>query len=152
MLELHNGQLQVESIFASWYSHIKEKNYGAFIPFIGIVRDEEGIDGLSFDIYEPMLRKWFNSWQVKASKQNTLIFMAHAIGIVPKHSSSFIAAVASPKRKIALSMINDFVEDFKAVAPIWKYNLFNEQKVYSKENSFSLNGSGLLKNIIENRC
>lgn len=145
MLELHNGPLPVEAILASWYQQINQKNYGAFIPFVGIVRDEDGIEGLSFDIYEPILNAWFNTWQEKAKAQNAFLLMAHSRGDVPNHTSSYIAAVVSPKRKVALSMINDFVEDFKANAPIWKYDLVDKKRVYAKERSHLLQGSGLLK-------
>ena len=69
----------------------------------------------------------------------------HSRGDVPNHTSSYISAVVSPKRKVALSMINDFVEDFKANAPIWKYDLINNKRIYAKERSHLLNGSGLLK-------
>ena len=145
MLELHNEPLHVEAILTTWYTQIKDKNYGAFIPFVGIVRDEDGIEGLSFDIYEPILNSWFNLWQERAKAQNAYLFMAHSRGDVPNHSSSYIAAVVSPKRKVALKMINDFVEDFKANAPIWKYDLVDGERVYAKERSHLLSGSGLLK-------
>ncbi len=145
MVELHDGPLSVETILASWYGAIKEKNYGAFIPFVGIVRDEDGIEGLSFDIYEPILNSWFNAWQTKAQAQNAYLLMAHSRGDVPNHTSSYIAAVVSPKRKVALAMINDFVEDFKANAPIWKYDLVDGKRIYAKERSHVLSGSGLLK-------
>lgn len=145
MLELHDGSLHVNTILAEWYAKISDKNYGAFIPFVGIVRDEDGIEGLSFDIYEPILNSWFETWQTKAKAQNAYLFMAHSKGDVLNHTSSYIAAVVSPKRKIALKMINDFVEDFKANAPIWKYDIIEGKRVYAKERSHILSGSGLLK-------
>ncbi|MDD3343510.1 MAG: molybdenum cofactor biosynthesis protein MoaE [Sulfurospirillaceae bacterium] len=145
MLELHNGPLQVEAILTSWYAQIKDKNFGAFIPFVGIVRDEDGIEGLSFDIYEPILNSWFNAWQERAKAQNAYLLMAHSRGDVPNHTSSYISAVVSPKRKVALKMINDFVEDFKANAPIWKYDLVDGKRVYAKDRSHLLQGHGLLK-------
>ncbi len=145
MLELHNGPLHVEAILASWYAQINDKNYGAFIPFVGIVRDEDSIDGLSFDIYEPILTSWFNAWQEVAKEQHAYLLMAHSRGDVPNHTSSYIAAVVSPKRKVALKMINDFVEDFKANAPIWKYDLVDGKRIYAKERSHIISGSGLLK-------
>ena len=145
MLELYDGPLQVNKILASWYDKICDKNYGAFIPFVGIVRDEDGIEGLSFDIYEPILNSWFEAWQTKAKVQYAYLFMAHSKGDVLNHTSSYIAAVVSPKRKVALKMINDFVEDFKANAPIWKYDIIEGKRVYAKERSHILSGSGLLK-------
>ena len=48
------------------------------------------------------------------------------------------------KRKVALSLINDFVEDFKANAPIWKYDLKNAQRIYAKDRSQAINGAGIL--------
>lgn len=143
-LELHDGSLPVEEILNRWYNDMKDKNYGAFIPFVGIVRDEDGISGLSFDIYEPILKSWFNSWQNRAKEEGAYLLMAHSRGDVLNHTSSYISAVVSPQRKVALKLINDFVEDFKASAPIWKYDLIDGKRVYAKERSTALKGAGLL--------
>ena len=143
-LELYQGNLPVEKITNRWYNDIKLSNFGAMITFVGIVRDEDNIDGLSFDIYEPILKKWFDTWQKKANKQNAIILMAHSIGDVPNHTSSYIAGVCSPKRKVALKLINDFVEDFKASAPIWKYDLKDSKRLYAIDRSTKIDGAGLL--------
>lgn len=143
-LSLFEGPLDVEKIFNIWHEEYKNKNMGAFITFVGIVRDEDGIEGLSFDIYEPILNSWFDAWQAKAKTQNATILMAHSKGDVPLHKSSYIAAVLSPKRKVALALINDFVEDFKAKAPIWKYDLKGGKRVYAKDRSTALPAAGLL--------
>nr|MBP3724553.1 molybdenum cofactor biosynthesis protein MoaE [Campylobacter sp.] len=144
MLELHNGCLDVNKILSSWYDEFRNQNYGAMIHFVGIVRDENEIDGLSFDIYEPLLQIWFKNWQEKASNLNAKILMAHSIGDVLNHTSSYIACVLSPKRKTALKLINDFVEDFKANAPIWKYDLKNGKRIWAKDRSKALFGAGIL--------
>ncbi len=144
MLELYEGSLHVEEIISRWYGDVKDKNFGAFIPFIGIVRDEQSIDGLSFDIYEPILKSWFDGWQAKANQENAMLLMAHSKGDVPNHTSSYISAVLSPQRKVGLRLINDFVEDFKASAPIWKYDLIDGKRVYAKNRSMPLSGAGLL--------
>lgn len=143
-LELYNGSLNVEEINSRWYKNFKDSNYGAIITFVGVVRDEEGIEGLSFDIYEPILNSWFNSWQEKAKAKNAVVLMAHSRGDVPNHESSYIAAVCSPKRRVALEMIDEFVEDFKASAPIWKYDLINGKREYALDRSTKITGSGLL--------
>ena len=41
-------------------------------------------------------------------------------------------------------MIDLFVEDFKAQAPIWKYDLKDGERIYAKERSTPIVGSGLL--------
>ena len=145
MLELYDGALDVPAVLARWYAEEATSNYGAYIPFIGTVREEDGIDGLSFDIYEPILNSWFDAWQAKAAAAGALVKMAHSRGDVLLHESSYIAAVFSPKRRVALEMIDIFVEDFKASAPIWKYDLKNGERLYAEDRSTPIKGSGLLK-------
>ncbi len=144
MLELYDGALPVEEILARWYREESENNYGAYIPFIGTVRDEDGIQGLSFDIYEPILNSWFDAWQEKAKAKGAWLKMAHSRGDVLVHESSYIAAIFSPKRRVALEMIDEFVEDFKASAPIWKYDLIDGKRVYAEDRSTAISGSGIL--------
>ena len=145
MLELFDGPLEVEKILSRWYKEEENSNYGAYIPFVGTVRDECSIEALSFDIYEPILQKWFDGWQQKAAKKGAVLKMAHSIGDVPIHTSSYIAAVFSPKRRVALEMIDEFVEDFKASAPIWKYDVIKGERIYAQDRSTPMSGSGLLK-------
>lgn len=143
-LQLFDGALPVEDITNAWFNNFKKSNYGAIITFVGVVRDEDNIEGLSFDIYEPILNNWFNSWQKKANNLNAIVLMAHSKGDVLNHESSYIAAVCSPKRRVALELIDEFVEDFKAQAPIWKYDIINSQRVYAKDRSTKIKGAGIL--------
>ena len=143
-VELYDGSLEVENITNRWYNDFKNSNYGAIITFVGVVRDENGIDGLSFDIYEPILNSWFDSWQKKASEKNAIVLMAHSKGDVLNHTSSYIAAVCSPKRRVALELIDEFVEDFKASAPIWKYDILDGKREYALDRSTAISGAGIL--------
>ncbi|MDT8339798.1 MAG: molybdenum cofactor biosynthesis protein MoaE [Sulfurimonas sp.] len=144
MLYLYDGALDVPKILKEWYEQEAKSNYGAYIPFVGTVRSEDNIEGLSFDIYEPILNSWFEAWQKKAEAKGAVIKMAHSRGDVMLHESSYIAAVFSPKRRVALEFIDEFVEDFKASAPIWKYDLKGGKRVYALDRSTAINGSGLL--------
>lgn len=144
MLELYDGALNVPEILTRWYTEESSNNYGAYIPFVGTVREEDGIEGLSFDVYEPILTSWFEAWVAKAAPLGATLKMAHSRGDVMVHESSYIAAVFSPKRRVALETIEAFVEDFKASAPIWKYDLKNSQRVYARERSTPIEGSGIL--------
>ena len=143
-MQIYNGSLDVQSITNEWYDRFKDKNCGAHITFVGIVREEGGISALSFDIYEPILKKWLDAWQERAKKENAYVLFAHSKGDVPVHTSSYVAGVVSPQRKVALRLINEFVEDFKANAPIWKYDVINGERIYAKERSQAINGAGLL--------
>ncbi|MGK0256125.1 MAG: molybdopterin synthase catalytic subunit, partial [Arcobacteraceae bacterium] len=100
---------------------------------------------LSFDIYEPILNSWFEAWQKKAKKQNAIVLMAHSRGDVLNHQSSYIAGICSPKRRVALDLIDEFVEDFKVSAPIWKYDIINGERHYALERSTQIKGAGILK-------
>ncbi len=144
MLSLYDGALDVPKLLKEWYEAEATSNYGAYIPFVGTVRSEDGIEGLSFDIYEPILHSWFDAWQQKAKEKGAIIKMAHSRGDVMLHESSYIAAVFSPKRRVALEFIDEFVEDFKASAPIWKYDLIDGKRVYAKDRSTAIQGSGIL--------
>ena len=143
-MQIYNGSLDVQSITNEWYDRFEDKNCGALITFVGIVREEGGISALSFDIYEPILKKWLDAWQERAKKENAYVLFAHSKGDVPVHTSSYVAGVVSPQRKVALRLINEFVEDFKANAPIWKYDVINGERIYAKERSQAINGAGLL--------
>ena len=147
MLELYRGELDVDKIFAKWRKWGEDKNFGAFITFVGTVRQEDEIEGLSFDVYEPILRSWFDGWQQKAKERGAVLRMAHSIGNVPVHTSSYMAAVFSPKRRVALELIEEFVEDFKANAPIWKYDLRGGERIYARDRSQRIEGSGLLDDV-----
>jgi len=143
-LELYDGGLDVANILKKWYEAESKSNYGAFVPFVGTIRDEDGIEGLSFDIYEPILESWFEAWQKKAKAKGAVIKMAHSRGDVMLHESSYISAVFSPKRRVALEFIDEFVEDFKASAPIWKYDLKGSKRIYAADRSTAISGSGIL--------
>ena len=145
MLELHYGSLNVPEILTRWYGQESESNYGAYIPFVGTVRAEDGIEGLSFDVYEPILQSWFDAWITKVAPLGATLKMAHSRGDVLVHESSYIAAVFSPKRRAALEVIEEFVEDFKASAPIWKYDLVGGERIYARERSTAIAGAGLLR-------
>jgi molybdopterin synthase catalytic subunit len=145
-VELYDGGLNIPEIFNRWYLDTVNFNiYGAMIPFVGIIRAEDNIDGLSFDIYEPLLKNWFAKWQEKAKLEGAFVRMAHSKSDVLVGESSYISAVISPKRKVALRLINEFVEDFKANAPIWKYDLKNSKRIYALNRSTPIQGSGILK-------
>ncbi len=43
--------------------------------FVGIVREEDNIQGLSFDIYEVLLKTWFEKWHHKAKDLGVVLKM-----------------------------------------------------------------------------
>lgn len=161
MLSLYHGALPTGELYTQWEALAQSKNCGAVSIFSGIVRKEQSleshlessldsnlksndVEALSFDIYKPLLEKWFNSWQEKAHNMGAYICMAHSIGDVPCGKSSFMCGIISPHRKVALSLYAELIENFKANAPIWKYDVINHKRIYAKERSKALKGSGIL--------
>ena len=131
-LKIYNGGLPVEKIFSKWY---KLKSGGMLLTFVGIVRDDNGVEGLSFDIYKPMLKQWFKKWEDK-------VLMAHSVGNVYVGETSFMCGIYSKHREFKL--IEEFVEDFKANAPIWKYDLIEGDRVFAKKRGKKLSNAGIL--------
>ena len=80
----------------------------------------------------------------KAKKLGAIVLMAHSKGDVLLHQSSYIALVASPKRRVALEMIDEFVEDFKANAPIWKYGIKDGKRIFAADRAKRLPNAGIL--------
>lgn len=144
MLEIYTNALPTKEIYAKWEEIARKNNFGACCFFCGIVRDENGIDGLSFDVYEPLLKQWFQGWEMRAKEKNLIVCMAHSCGDVYNGESSYMSAILSSNRKNALELYADFIEDFKHNAPIWKYDLIEGKRIYAKERSYLLKGSGLL--------
>ena len=144
MVLIYKGPIHVDSLLSRWYNAEHNKNYGAMVSFVGTIREEGGIEALSFDIYRPILEQWFEGWKKRLEAKGAIIAMAHSEGDVPVHKSSFACAIFSPKRRVALQMLDEFVEDFKTNAPIWKYDVIDGKRVYAKDRSTPMAGSGLL--------
>ncbi|OQU73922.1 molybdenum cofactor biosynthesis protein MoaE, partial [Helicobacter pylori] len=52
MLKIVQGALDTEKLLKDYQEEARMKNFGAFCVFVGIVREEGNVQGLSFDIYE----------------------------------------------------------------------------------------------------
>ncbi|WP_457592400.1 molybdopterin synthase catalytic subunit [Hydrogenimonas sp.] len=144
MVLIYQGPIDVEALLSRWYGAEHNRNFGAMVTFVGTVREEGGIEALSFDIYRPLLEQWFGEWKRRLAEEGALLAMAHSEGDVPVHTSSFACAIFSRKRRVALEMLDAFVEDFKANAPIWKYDVIGGERRYAAERSTPMAGSGLL--------
>lgn len=145
-LWIKNSAIDTNEMLTLWQKITKTQNFGAMSIFIGIVRAESGISALSFDIYTPLLQSWLKSWEQKAKKiaNDLQIFMAHSNGDVSVGECSFMCGIISKNRAAALAIYGEFIEDFKANAPIWKYDIKNNARIYAKDRSQKLSGAGIL--------
>lgn len=144
MLEIYDGALNEREIFARWDELAAAQNCGAMVLFVGLVRSGEEGEALSFDIYEPLLKSWFENWENKAQSRGASLLMAHSKGDVPAGKSSFVAGAISRHRRAALELLDEFVEDFKASAPIWKYDVKDGARIYARSRSKAIAGAGVL--------
>lgn len=142
-----DGALDTNKILAKWQEVARERNFGAVAIFVGVVRSDNGISAISFDIYLPLLKSWLDSWQIRAQniEKNLQILMAHSKGDVSVGKSSFMCGILSRNRKAALAIYDEFIEDFKANAPIWKYDIKDGARIYAKDRSKKLRGAGILQ-------
>ena len=143
-LKIYHGALPRGEISAEWEAFAARQNCGALCIFVGLVRAENGVSALSFDIYEPILHSWFGAWQERAKDAGAAILMAHAKGDVKVGESSYMCAIVSPNRAAALGLYADFIEDFKHNAPIWKYDIINGERIYAQNRSKKLKNAGIL--------
>lgn len=141
---VYDGALNTREIYDTWEREAIKQNCGALSVFTGIVRGEDNITHLSFDIYMPLLQSWFECWQEKASDKQTTIYMAHSRGDVEVGKSSYMCGLISKNRKNVLELYNAFIEDFKANAPIWKYDIIKGKKIYAISRSKEIRGARLV--------
>ncbi|BCZ18034.1 Molybdopterin converting factor subunit 2 MoaE [Helicobacter sp. NHP19-003] len=145
MLEVFNGALDTHALYHVWSKLCVEKNLGALCVFSGFVRPEEGLEGLSFEVYMPLFEAWFEAWQERARADGVSLCLAHSMGDVLVGQSSYMAGLMGAHRQKALELYVPFIEDFKHNAPIYKYDIKNGCKIYAKDRSHPLKGSGLLQ-------
>lgn len=141
-LFIADGAVNLEQFSLHASSFAALKGCGALSIFHGLVRDDDNISALSFNIYESLFIKWFKSFEQKYS--DAYFLLAHSIGDVEVSKSSYSACVVSKHRDISLKLFPLFVESFKKEAPIWKFNIINGERIFASKNSFSLPFSGLL--------
>ncbi|ESO94538.1 hypothetical protein LOTGIDRAFT_189273, partial [Lottia gigantea] len=112
---------------------------GAVSTFLGTTRDN--FDGkkvvrLEYEAYIPMAKKKMleicqlvrEKWKVEN------IVMIHRIGLVPIKEASIIIAISSPHRKESLDALQFAIDTLKAIVPIWKKEVYEDESTSWKEN------------------
>ncbi|QDT35868.1 molybdopterin synthase catalytic subunit [Stratiformator vulcanicus] len=98
---------------------------GAVLTFEGIVRPHEGereIDGLLYEVYEPMTSRELRRLAEELMATHDIIgcFVEHSVGFVPHGECSFLLQAAAAHRPNALAFIAVFIDRMKQHVPIWK--------------------------------
>lgn len=99
---------------------------GAVILFEGLVRPEEDdqtIEGLRYEVYEPMAQQMLLALAVQTMEQFKVlaIVVEHSRGFVPTFECSFRLQIASKHRAEGLAAMDWFIHRMKQDVPIWKH-------------------------------
>jgi len=102
------------------------QNCGANVVFLGIVREDDGVQELHYEAFPEMAIKVmqeirqeaFNKFPVKE------IFIHHRLGVVKVGEPSFMVVVYGGHREETFSACRYVVDEVKKRAPIWKKEVF----------------------------
>jgi len=127
LVELTQEPLDVGAISAS----VTAPSTGATSLFVGTTRDN--FDGkevvrLEYEAYEAMARKQLLAvCRELRSKWADLhsIAIHHRLGLVEVKQASVVIAISSPHRKDAIQAVEHCIERLKALAPIWKKEVYS---------------------------
>ena len=82
--------------------------------------------------------------RIRKKLKEAKIMMAHSFGDVMVGETSFLCAVFTKHRREGFMYLEEFVEDFKANAPIWKYDIKEGKRIFAADRAKELPNSGLL--------
>ena len=98
---------------------------GAVLCFDGIVRPSEdgrAIEGLDYDVYEPMATQMLTKIAQELFERHALlaIRVEHSRGHVGNGEVSYRLRIASKHRKEGIAALDEFTDRLKKDVPIWK--------------------------------
>lgn len=113
---------------------------GALVTFDGMTRDNfEGkeVVELAYEAYVPMALEEMKRIKKRAEEAfpGNCCAIVHRLGIVPVKESSVVIAVSSPHRKEAFNCCSSVLEEIKATLPVWKKEVYAEDRSQWKENA-----------------
>ena len=129
LITITTDPIFVEDLLAEMETHLC---CGAFVWFLGVVRDEnEGskVKEIYYECYEGMAKKELSKIAEEAKGQWGVhqIAIAHRIGSLPVGETSLIAVVSSPHRKEAFAALEQIIDRLKVSVPIWKKEIYAEE-------------------------
>jgi len=108
-----------------------DKDIGAVVMFIGIVRAHEGnktVKYLDYEHYPLMAEKYLEKLREDAISRFNLkdLIVIHRIGRRYPGENVVVIAAASEHRKEAFDACSWYIEELKRVVPIWKKAFIEE--------------------------
>lgn len=136
MVELTTDVLDVGAISAS----VTHPTTGATALFVGTTRDnfeEREVVRLEYEAYEGMARKQLGALCGELRErwgELHSIAIHHRLGLVAVTQASVVIAISSPHRRDALQAVEHCIDRLKAIAPIWKKEVYSEGEGQWKAN------------------
>ena len=106
-----------------------EKNIGAVVEFLGIVRDDEDgkiIQGIEYEAFREMAEH-----QLRLITERVVIqygisdfLCVHRIGFIEAGQPSLFIRASASHREEAFESVKEFITELKKSVPIWKHPVF----------------------------
>ena len=114
---------------------VRKSSNGAVVTFLGTTRDfSEGRDVLylEYEAYQPMAENMLRqiAQEVRDKWGIEDMAIAHRVGKLKIGEISLVVALASPHRKDAFEASAYALDRIKAIAPIWKKEVFQGGEVW----------------------
>jgi len=103
-------------------SSLKGKDVGAVVSFLGVVRGDEGVSKLDFEVYEEMAEKKLKDIRREAMEKYQIEDLAiiHRKGTLKVGENIVLVVASAAHRKEAFAACEWSMEQLKKVVPIWK--------------------------------
>ena len=106
-----------------------EKNIGAIVEFLGIVRDDEDgkiIKGIEYEAFREMAEHQLTLLSEKIVKKYAIsdFLCVHRIGFIEAGQPSLFIRASASHREEAFEGVKEFITELKKCVPIWKHPVF----------------------------
>ena len=118
MIEVTEKAIDVPKVLDS----VRSKTAGGVVHFIGVVRNDDGIEGLSYESYPEMAVSEMKRIAEEAKRRWPVetVAVVHRVGWIPVGEEAVVVAVGSGHRAEAFEACRFVIDRVKEEAPIWK--------------------------------
>lgn len=119
MIEITEKAIDVPKVLDS----VRSATAGGVVHFVGVVRNDDGIDGLTYEGYPEMALSVMKRIAEEATRRWPVetVAVVHRIGWVPVGEEAVVVAVGSGHRVEAFEACRFVIDTLKREAPIWKF-------------------------------
>jgi len=111
-------------------SYQPPEDCGASVVFLGIAREDDGVQELHYEAFPEMAIKVMEEIRQEALAKFSIkeVFIHHRLGVVKVGEPSFLVVVYGGHREETFSACRYVVDEVKKRAPIWKKEVYKDGK------------------------